>query len=80
MPMSREHQGVLVAGSNSSMGPKRQVSLTTRIAVRAALLGLVALMAAVVQPRNWEESKGITIAAIVLLLIGERIIRYLRYR
>jgi hypothetical protein len=62
------------------MGPKRQVSLTTRVAVGGALLTIIALMAAIVQPRTWEEGRVITIAAIVLLLIGERILRYLRYR
>jgi hypothetical protein len=62
------------------MGPMRRVSVTTNIAVRCALLVLVVLMAAVVQPRDWMEARGITIAAIVLLLIGERILSYLRYR
>jgi hypothetical protein len=62
------------------MGPRRRVSLTTRIAVHGALLVVVVLLAAVVQPQNWMEARGITIAAIVLLLIGERILRYLRYR
>jgi hypothetical protein len=58
----------------------RRVSLTTRIAVRAALVLLIGLIAAVVQPRDWMEARGIVIGAVVLLLLGERVLRYLRYR
>jgi hypothetical protein len=58
----------------------RRVTLTTRIAVRGALLLLVGLIAAVIQPRDWMEARGIVIGAIVLLLLGERIVSYLRYR
>jgi hypothetical protein len=80
MTMSRAEGDVLLAGDRTSSMAKRQVSVTTQLAVRGALLLLIALIAAIIQPRDWMEARGIVIGAIVLLLLGERIVSYLRYR
>jgi hypothetical protein len=80
MTMLRAEGDVLLAAIRTSSMGMRRVTLTTRIAVRGALLLLVGLIAAVIQPRDWMEARGIVIGAIVLLLLGERIVSYLRYR